>query len=258
MNNVYLKRINKLIEFVYMKKFFFSQKHYEIDTNQKLSYVFQRNANSKKMIIVLSSCTRIGLKGRYNYIRTLKNVKCNKLFILDDFGYDNRGLFYLGKNNKFEISKAVKKLIGEIVTRYSIENCIYVGSSKGGYAALYFGLEDTESTIIAGAPQYYLRSYLKGWDDRRLLQISGENEKAIENIDYLIKEKISNNQFAGKIYLHYSSEEHTFKEHIADLLKDLRESKIEIETDEKKYKNHSDVGIHFPEYLLKVLQKITD
>ncbi|HFK1497446.1 TPA: hypothetical protein ACGXMW_001678 [Bacillus paranthracis] len=65
MNKVYFKKINKVVDFVYMKKFFFSQRQHKIDAEKKLKYVFQRNATSKELVIVFSSCTRVGVKGRY-------------------------------------------------------------------------------------------------------------------------------------------------------------------------------------------------
>ncbi|MDG4658485.1 hypothetical protein P6P90_16460 [Ectobacillus antri] len=133
------------------------------------------------MIVVFSACTKIGVKGRYNYIRTIKSMNCNKLFILDDFGYDSRGLFYLGENNKFEVATAVKELISQIANKYNINQRIYVGSSKGGYASLYFGLDDNGSVIIAGAPQYYLNFYLNdAKDHKRLLQICRDHSKNIK------------------------------------------------------------------------------
>ncbi|HFK1497445.1 TPA: hypothetical protein ACGXMW_001677 [Bacillus paranthracis] len=176
---------------------------------------------------------------------------------MDDFGYDNRGLFYLGENNKLEIAIAVKQLVSKLVSRYNIDHSIYIGSSKGGYAALYFGLDDPESTIIVGAPQYYLRYYLNdAKDNRRLAQICGEKVEDIGKADYIIKRKIDDNKFTGKIYLHYSSQEHTFEEHIVDLIEDIERVGIKLETDEQEYKNHSDVAIYFPDYLLKSLNNI--
>ena len=62
----------------------------------------------------MSSCTRQGVKAWYNYNRTLKNIKANKLFILDDFGTDSRGIYYLGKDGKFEIEQIVIELISKI------------------------------------------------------------------------------------------------------------------------------------------------
>ena len=66
-----------------------------------LKYMLDR-VDSRDLIIVFSSCTRKGIRARYNYVRTLKEVPCNKLFLLDDFASDHRGSFYLGSNMKFE------------------------------------------------------------------------------------------------------------------------------------------------------------
>lgn len=48
-----------------------------------LKYMLDR-VDSRDLIIVFSSCTRKGIRARYNYVRTLKEVPCNKLFLLDD------------------------------------------------------------------------------------------------------------------------------------------------------------------------------
>ena len=45
-----------------------------------LKYMLDRG-DSRDLIIVFSSCTRKGIRARYNYVRTLKEVPCNKLFL---------------------------------------------------------------------------------------------------------------------------------------------------------------------------------
>ena len=75
-----------------------------------LKYMLDR-VDSRDLIIVFSSCTRKGIRARYNYVRTLKEVPCNKLFLLDDFASDHRGSFYLGSNMKFEEAVVVRELI---------------------------------------------------------------------------------------------------------------------------------------------------
>ena len=70
--------------------------------------------DSRDLIIVFSSCTRKGIRARYNYVRTLKEVPCNKLFLLDDFASDHRGSFYLGSNMKFEEAVVVRELIDRV------------------------------------------------------------------------------------------------------------------------------------------------
>ena len=78
-----------------------------------LKYMLDR-VDSRDLIIVFSSCTRKGIRARYNYVRTLKEVPCNKLFMLDDFASDHRGSFYLGSNMKFEEAVVVRELIDRV------------------------------------------------------------------------------------------------------------------------------------------------
>lgn len=78
-----------------------------------LKYMLDR-VDSRDLIIVFSSCTRKGIRARYNYVRTLKEVPCNKLFLLDDFASDHRGSFYLGSNMKFEEAVVVRELIDRV------------------------------------------------------------------------------------------------------------------------------------------------
>ena len=118
----------------------FKQKKY-IGNKYNINYLLERNNKSKDLIIVFSACTKKGQRARYNYIRTLDKIKSNKLFILDDFGFDGRGAYYLGKDNDFMIEKEVISLIYKIREEINPEKEIYIGSSKGGYSALYFGLE---------------------------------------------------------------------------------------------------------------------
>ena len=78
----------------------------------------------------------MGQKARYNYVRTLDKYKCNKLFILDDFGFDKRGAYYLGENGNFGIEKDVELLIDKTICNLKTNKNIFIGSSKVGYAAI--------------------------------------------------------------------------------------------------------------------------
>ena len=132
-------KVNKVIDLLktkYLMKF--KQKKY-IGNKYNINYLLERNNKSKDLIIVFSACTKKGQRARYNYIRTLDKIKSNKLFILDDFGFDGRGAYYLGKDNDFMIERS--NLIYKIREEINPEKEIYIGSSKGGYSTLYFGLE---------------------------------------------------------------------------------------------------------------------
>ncbi|MFQ6882262.1 hypothetical protein [Clostridium sp.] len=249
-------KISKYIEYAYtkLKVCYKERKYYK--NGYELKYILEKN-NSEDLIIIFSSCTRPGIKARYNYNRTLQKVKANKLFILDDFGDDKRGVFYLGCNNDFKIKKITKDLIDKVIKETKSKKITYVGSSKGGYAALLFGLQKENSNIIIGAPQYYLGDYLNRSDNMNtLVNIVGNVTQ--DKIDYLneilprtIEDSKNNNV---KLYIHFSSKEHTYEEHIRYLIDDLKRYKYEHKLEVLEYTNHSEVSIYFPKFLLNTIE----
>lgn len=253
------RKIEKYLEYgqTKLKTYIKEKKHYS--SGHRVKYMLEKN-NSDKLIIVFSGFTRIGLKARYNYGRTLKDIKVNKLFILDDFGYDQRGAYYLGHNMDFGIQECVSNLINTIQEKLEIKKSFYVGSSKGGYAALYFGLDEVDSTIVSGAPQYLLGDYLNRTDYNRkncLKYIVGE-EITVEKIDLLnnlLKNKIeqSTNQ-QNKIYLHYSVRDGMYMKHIQFMIDDFKKHGYSMELDEEKYTDHADVSLFFPSYLANTIK----
>ena len=217
-------KVNKVIDLLktkYLMKF--KQKKY-IGNKYNINYLLERNNKSKDLIIVFSACTKKGQRARYNYIRTLDKIKSNKLFILDDFGFDGRGAYYLGKDNDFMIEKEVISLIYKIREEINPEKEIYIGSSKGGYSTLYFGLERKNSYIITGAPQYNLGDYLSIPNHKSILEyIMGYScNDSIVKLNNLMKDKINLNRYNNNsIYIHYSTEEETYKSDIKPLLEEL-------------------------------------
>ena len=90
-NAMIIKKIKKYSNYIHsilIKKIY--EKNF-ISDDIKIKYILNANKDSKDLLVVFSACTRKGIPARYNYMRTLKNVYCNKLFILDDFGYHKRG-----------------------------------------------------------------------------------------------------------------------------------------------------------------------
>lgn len=70
--------------------------------------------------------------------------------------------YYLGVNKDLSVEASVISLIMFIARQNNIsfDHIISCGSSKGGFAALYFGLKYGFGFIIAGAPQYLLGQFL--------------------------------------------------------------------------------------------------
>jgi len=254
-----MNKVDKLLDL--MKAKIFSKFKQRVFKGQRynIKYVLERNKNSKELIIVFTSCTKVGQKARYNYVRTLDKYKCNKLFILDDFGFDKRGAYYLGENGNFAIEKDVELLINKTICNLNSDKNIFVGSSKGGYAALYFGIRQNESIIITGAPQYNLGNYLNLPGHKDILKyIMGKID--LDSIDYLnnLMKKSLNKYLenSNKIYIHYSVNEETYESDIKELISILDSKDIEVHKDIKEYKYHSELTQFFPEYIKNILDEL--
>ena len=84
-------------------------KNHERIFENRLRYLFFKN-HSDTLVVVFSGFSETP---RYNYIRTLKHFKFDKLFLLDDFAY--RGSYYWYQNGKDIPKRLVEKLVLQIV-----------------------------------------------------------------------------------------------------------------------------------------------
>jgi len=121
----------------------------EIKNGNNLKYIRHEYENSDTLIVIFQA---INTTPTYNYISTLNDFKVNKLFIKDDYGGDpkTRSSYYLGKGKDFYIADATQALIKETVNSLNINpnRVIFLGSSKGGYAALYHGVTAKLDTTV--------------------------------------------------------------------------------------------------------------
>lgn len=254
-------KLNKYIEFGTTKvKILYKEKTFK--TNDcNLKYILEKQNNNNKLVVIFSGIPRPGVKARYNYMRTLKNIKANKLFILDDFGYDQRGAYYLGKDKQFEVEKATKKLIATVKNNLDIDKTFYVGSSKGGYAALFYGVQDNESFIIAGSLQYLLGNYITSNERRteNIMKWVMGNDYSKNDVDFLnnlLKNVlIEHKETKCEIHLHYSDKEYTYNDHMKHLLNDMKNLGISYFQNVENYKKHEDIAYYFPEFLINTLNR---
>lgn len=253
-----LKKISKYIEFIQTKvKVLYKQKYFRYK-GIVLKYMLEKT-DSNTLIVVFSARTREGIRSRYNYVRTLKGISTNKLYILDDFAEDHRGAYYLGKDMQFTIEESTHKLIQQVQEMLDIKKIIFCGSSRGGWASLNFGLNYENAYMIPGGPQYYLGSYLEEHGEVALKYITGDCSKtAMNQLDTHLKEKVFAKEHVSsqKIYIHYSDCEHTYEEHIRDLLQNLEECKYDVVKDRADYKEHSDISYYYPQFLIDSINEI--
>jgi hypothetical protein len=216
---------------------------------------FPSYKDSDLLTITFAGFHAEGATPKYNYIRTLDAFDCNRLYLLDDFG--SRGSYYMCKSRDFKIERSIKKLIDMICQEHGIKKKISLGSSKGGSAAIYYGIKYDFDAVIAGAPQFYIGSYLKKVKSaNNVLEFmaGSQDEESIEYVDNIIKNVVhSKKQCLTKVIICVGKDDPHYALHSAPLIELLKEKGIFNDVEFLNYKKHSDIGTHFPESLKKNL-----
>ena len=219
----------------------------------KIKYIFEKSSRpTNYLIIVFSAFSAVGSPPAYNYYDTLLKYDCNKLFILDD--YSERGCYYLGKDNDFSIENSVVSLITHIANQHSIkfDNIITCGSSKGGYAALYFAIKYGFGHVVAGAPQTLVGNFLRRTPDIIRFIVGDDSEKAIQYLNDLLYKVIENTEKLPEINIHVGEGDYHYKEHVMPFIDAINKKSHSIYLDLGNYNNHSD----FPFYQRFIKRKI--
>ena len=208
------------------------------------------NHNSDTLVIVFSA---IG-SGRFNYLRTLKNCSFDQLYIRDSWAGGVSYYWYEHKSNNPEIYTS--NLIKDILEKKAYKSIITVGSSKGGTAAIYYGLKFYADLVFSGACQYRVGDYLS----RHQIKEHPDYWKAVVgevlSVEWvkILDEKVARmiderNRCKTIIKLLYSTNEHTYPEHIQPLIEKLDNNYIKHEDQIESFPSHSMVGEFFKEAL---------
>ena len=227
-------------------------------TYKQVTYYFKNYPKTDTLIIIFSGFSQMGKKPRYNYVNHIgKNIKAKKLFILDNHGYNKAGSYYLGENGNWYLPNDICELIDNIKNKYKIRTRITAGTSKGGTAALVYGIKCQATAIISGAPQYYIGKYLNTEKHLPILSalVDNINTASVANLDEYVRNVIISASKSVKpaIYLHYSPKEIMYEEHIVDMICDLKNNGYcLIEDNMYQYTEHSDVGKYFIPYVKQV------
>ncbi len=237
--------IIKVVRFV-CKKFLLSFR--EKKFKHRLKYIFEDNHSDELLVVFSGFATHIP---KYNYMRTLKDSKVDKLFILDDFGY--RGSYYWFMNGTDLPLQLTNGLINMIKGKRRYKRLMMAGSSKGGTCAIYYGLEHEADEIFASACQYHVGSYLSSPNHRKVLEgMMGVNASEVDILRLNSMMPVQLDHHAHNkclIHLCFSKDEHTYYDHIVDLIHDLTENDIHFIEKVDSYTLHDDNGLYFSAYL---------
>ncbi|MBN8193754.1 hypothetical protein JI667_16510 [Bacillus sp. NTK074B] len=223
-----------------------------------IKYVYEKgDLNQDHLIVVFSGFNvpknkaKEEIKHTYNYIRTLRNLDCHKLFILDDYG--PRGSYYLGNKEENGVEESIEMLIATISKKNGItkKNIITAGSSKGGSAALYYGLKYGFGKIVIGAPQTKISDYVESFATETFHYMLGEtpSTEERENLNSIISKQVRPN-VPSEIRLLTSENDIQYKKHIIPFVGLLEENDVHYHVEvNNDIQSHGEIAEHFPKYL---------
>ncbi|GIQ62159.1 hypothetical protein PACILC2_07270 [Paenibacillus cisolokensis] len=156
---------------------------------------------------------------------------------------------------------SVVSLITKIANELGVlhENIICAGSSKGGFASLYFGIKYSFGYVISGGAQTRLGEYLayQPAETKYILSfITGNFEEGRKYLNNLLFDVVRSSQRQPKIYIHVGKGDHHYKGHIIPLTNLFDELNIEYELDVADYQEHAQLGEFFAPYLKEKMEKI--
>ncbi|MFD4246249.1 hypothetical protein ACFWP3_32350 [Streptomyces sp. NPDC058525] len=143
----------------------------------------------------------------------LDKVRANVLWVRDSF--DGANSSYLCKGMDFGIEQSVAGLIARVMSALALtpDECTLIGSSKGGSAALYFGLKYGYRNIVTSVPRFLIGTYLRESLPAAAQPMMGEvTEDKVRFLDSLLPDLVRGRANPGaNIYLVSSpqDEEHT-------------------------------------------------
>lgn len=225
-----------------------------------LKYLFFRKPNSKYLLIIFSA---FGIdEARYNYLTHFSKLACNRLYILDNFGSNPQGSYYLGKDGDFFIEEQSYKLIKYISKKYGIldRDIICAGSSKGAYASIHFGFKYNFGHVVAGAPQIFLGDYLSQPKHTQILNyiFGGTGEKEIKQGNELLFNILESVENRPDIHIHIGDKDTHYKKDVLPLFEKFKSKNIKYYLDLQPGETHDDIGTYFPKFAKNEINKIIE
>ena len=188
----------------------------------------------------------------YNYMHALQPLVCvNRLYILDSYG--PRGCYYIGNELKLDVESSVISLILWICRQNNIpwNHVITASSSKGGSAALYFGLKYNVGHVVSGAPQIFIADYIKQTAPETLAYLIGSDlrQDRYNELNNLILMQLDKPLYTA-INILSSEHDWQYAHHIRPFMDILSARSIPccIKVD-NTIGNHSEIGTYYPPYL---------
>lgn len=181
-----------------------------------IKYIFkERKYDCNSMIIVFSGFGAVN-NFTYDFKNALSNIYAHVLWIKDDF-YGEASYYYA--SNGIEIHEKINNFIISFSEKFNIKKneIILSGFSKGGSAALFYGLKYDYNKIICTVPQLKIGTYCYNSHKDVLKHMLGNN-LTIEELDCLILNLLKSSNKYKNIYFLTSRSDEQFETQIEPYL----------------------------------------
>lgn len=222
--------------------------HYQ--SEMPVNYRLEKATDASKLIVVFSAMAPVG-SFTYNYKNALSDIDAHKLYVLDDFG--DQGAYFYSDHRSLSIYRSVLGAVAHIKDELGIEwrDVAFVGSSKGGTAALVFGSSVPVGRIVVGAPQIKIGSFLRKPHPNILKYMTGEtSEEGVEWADRIVTNHLRRLKPQTKIDLLIGTRDHHYRDHLPTLRKELdRLRHPSFTVQELEGLTHADIGRPFKSFV---------
>ncbi|ELY3417886.1 alpha/beta hydrolase [Cronobacter sakazakii] len=196
----------------------------EIINGVQIKYRYKkRKYDTQHMIFIFSGFGSAGMF-TWDFANALQDCPAHVVWIKDDF--HNACTYYLCHNNDFYVEQAVITFIETMLARYGLEKtqCTLAGFSKGGSAALWYGLKYQFKNIVSTVPQFHIGSYArKNWPGV-FTHMSGDDSDAFAlKLDALLPQLLSRDTALDKnIYLLTSEADIQYESEVKPYISEFR------------------------------------
>ncbi|AJP04339.1 hypothetical protein TU94_25615 [Streptomyces cyaneogriseus subsp. noncyanogenus] len=151
----------------------------------------------------------------------LDNVRANILWIRDRF--DGMNSYYLCKEMDFSLEQSVAGLIFNVMNALELtpDDVTMWGGSKGGSAALYFGLRYGFRNIVSLVPQFLIGTYVQRVHPKvaRFMLGEGVPEENVRAVDAILPDLVrAQTNRTANIYLLSSPQDEQYTEQVEPFL----------------------------------------
>ena len=233
------KRLVQLIKKLYFLKY----KLHEHTFEKRIKYLCF-NRDSRVLAVIFSGMDADDKNRLYNYVKGFADVPVDLLYLSDPFGF--RGSYFWKENGSDEPLRMTQRLLRNMIDRKKYECVCFLGTSKGGSAAILHGALLGADYILSGANQYNIGSYVAMSPDI-FRGMTGEdvNKAGEDKLNSEYYEYFSRIPKTTQLLALYSDNEATYQRDTLDMLSAVKVLQINCEEKRCDFRHHDDVGNYF-------------